>query len=52
MTVYTFDELDFYIDDDAVSAFVDDNAEAVIIAEQLIEFVAETPAGRFRIRFR
>jgi hypothetical protein len=31
MTVYTYDQLDFYIDDDDVSAFVDDNGEDVIL---------------------
>jgi hypothetical protein len=33
MTVYTFDELDFYIDEDGVSDFVDDNGETVILAD-------------------
>ena len=34
MTVYTFDMGDFYIDEDAVSAFTDDNGETVIVADE------------------
>ena len=37
MTVYTFDMGDFYIDEDGVSAFTDDNGETVIIADELVE---------------
>jgi hypothetical protein len=41
MTIYTFDMGDFYIDEDGVSAFTDDNGETVIIADAL----AEEPEG-------
>ena len=33
MTVYKSDMSDFYIDDDGVSAFTDDNGEVTIIAD-------------------
>jgi hypothetical protein len=36
MTVYTNSSLaDFYIDEDTISAFTDDNGETVIIADEL-----------------
>ena len=37
MTVYNHDQSDFYIDEDGVSAFTDDNGETVIIADELVE---------------
>jgi len=37
MTVYTFDMSDFYIDEDGVSAFTDDNGETTIVADELVE---------------
>lgn len=33
MTIYTHDQSDTYIDENAVTDFVDDNAEAVILAD-------------------
>jgi hypothetical protein len=33
VTIYTFDQSDFYIDENAISDFVDDNGETVILAD-------------------
>ena len=37
MTVYNAAQTDFYIDEDGVSAFTDDNGETVIVADELVE---------------
>ena len=36
MTVYNATQTDFYIDEDGVSAFTDDNGETVIIADEAV----------------